>query len=320
MGTNWKQKGKELFEKGKQLNATGQKYKEEYDKYKELYELGKNLLDEDTRTATLYKEGLKYMLKKAGAALGSDLTKHPYFVINQPAMEALWEALTASKTIENAQAIIKKAEKDLGTLETRAATYTSDYDQSRSQLRSSIGAILGKGAGIVQSWHQYVRDLNRDRFAGTSKAEAEEEVRNSIEWAGSLLVEVRPLVSQAVQGGAEALKAYAALSASGAQIILADKTYQEKINKLKGSGGVISSTFGKLEEKRRYEEQVFDVLGGNQNAADPMQSRVERVLDDATSTARAWESFVNECLSENLLRIGMGGGYLLPWEITLPVR
>lgn len=318
MGADMKQKAKQVFEKGYQFSQSAKKYKEKYDKYKELYELGKNLIDPDTRRATAFKEALNLLLKAAGRVLEADLTAHPYFVLNQPAMEALWEAITASDTIDNARKLLSDAEKNLNKLDAKAEAFCDEYNKQRSTLRSSIASKLRSGNSMGWNWTEYLRELNRDGFRSSTLGEAEDEISSVLGTVPTLLQDVRPLVNTALDTAPKVLEAYAALAAAGADIILAEKTYQEKIDKLTKSEKTISHTMGLLEKKRRMEEQVMDAIHNKPGAGKSMQQRVNSTLEDATRCAGAWVDFTDTLLSEDVLLIGSSGGARLPWNMPLP--
>ena len=306
------QKVKDLDRKSSQLTQSAKKFKEKYDKYKGLYETGKKLLDPDTRRATAFKEALNYMLKRAGKALGTDLTKHPYFALNQPAMEALWATLEASDTIDNARKTLHTAEKNLDKVTPKASAFAKKYNRELSTVRSHIRSTLSS-----QGWIKYLNELNRDRFPHSSRGDAEHEVLHSIEWAGTLLEKLRVTVTPALKTGMLVLEGFASLSASGADIILAEKIYNEKINKLSGSKNIFSSTMGKLEKKRRLEEQALDILNKKPGATRSLQQRTTSALRPAKSCASSWVDLIDRMLTPEILLIGSSGNYL-PWELPLP--
>lgn len=87
-----------VTQKAKDAHAKYKKYK----KAKGYYESVKKLLDEDTRSTELFKQGLKGLTKIGEKLFGKGLTKHPYYAYHKKHLELLGQALTASDTHHNA--------------------------------------------------------------------------------------------------------------------------------------------------------------------------------------------------------------------------
>ncbi len=313
-----KQKALELFARGSQGYKTYKGYKAKYDKYKKLYDLGKNLINPDTRTATVFKEALKYLLKAAGEALETDLTKHPYFILNQKGMEVLWEAITASDTIDNARKQLFEAEKKLNALESKASEFSTNWGKTYDADSAAIKRILtGQNSLGGYDWTNYVNRLSTETFWQATRADAELEVEDDIKSGVTLMDDLLPTAAGVFKHGSEAFAAYAALTAAGGDIALAQKTYDAKIKALADSKSTISSGFGKLEQERRYNEQGFDALENKKGGGEPLDKRVQTALADATKVTGYWSDFVDACGSEYILLWGSRGG-VLPWEMSLP--
>jgi hypothetical protein len=69
----------------------------------------KDVIDDDTRPGTLLTLGIENMLNLAGKALGTNLSKHPYFAWHKAHIEALVQALNASSSFDAAQAALSRA-------------------------------------------------------------------------------------------------------------------------------------------------------------------------------------------------------------------
>jgi hypothetical protein len=314
---DFRQRAMELATKGHQYSQQLKKYKEKYAKYKELYDIGGKLLDPDSRRATAYKEGLKLLLKRAGKVLGKDLTKHPYFIINQAAMEVLWETIEVTDTIDNARKQLEKAEKSLDEIRPKAKAFAKKHNKELNETRSQIKAKLTASNSLGFNWTQQLNQMSRDRFRRATRAEAIDEIESLLDITPILLRDLRPIVTVALKQAPDVLEGFAALSAAGADIILAEKLYNEKIGKLADSKRTIGRAFGRLEQKRRMEEEVMGMLKNKRGAGRPFQERVSGALNGVRRCARGWTDLVDTILSLDILLVGSSSGYL-PWEMTLP--
>jgi hypothetical protein len=106
----------------------------------------KDIIDDDTRSGTLLTLGIEGMLNIAGKALGSNLSKHPYFAFHKAHLEALAQALNASTNFDDAQADLSRAigSADAAEALTRAL---ADYRIRRKSLNVAYrfqiaGALL----------------------------------------------------------------------------------------------------------------------------------------------------------------------------------
>ncbi len=252
-------------------------------------------------------------MKEAGALLEQDLTKHPYFVINQKGMEALWEAITASDTINNARELLSDAEKNLGDLGTKALEYRREWGKRYDDYTGVIKGILQGRNSRGFDWISYIKGL--DGFWKQKRVDAESEVENALSYAQSLLDEMYPQVRAVLLMAPYAAGDFAAVAACGGDIVLAVKTYEEKIAKLAGSKGTISSGFGKLEQERRGNEEGYDALQGGKSLA----SRVEETMHQPWLVARDWVWLAERCTDDSILNLG-AENWWLPWEVDLPAQ
>lgn len=101
---------------------------------KEYYQTAKNLLDEDTRSGEIFKQGLKYAMKLAEKYSGLPLTKHPYFEYHKKHLEILVGVMTASDTSENAMKALHQA---VSAADSAAvlATQIKDLNDRKNRLK-----------------------------------------------------------------------------------------------------------------------------------------------------------------------------------------
>jgi hypothetical protein len=315
---NLKQTAKQLFEQGRQVTQPLNDVHEKNEKYKGLYELSKNLIEPDTRGATLFKESLNSLITAAGKMLLKDLTRHPYFILNQAAMEALFEAITAAKTINNARQLLGNAEKELNKLRRAAAEFTTHSGKSHGYRRHALVAILKQFNPLKVDWINYVNDLNRDRFATSTRDEAEDEVENALQMAAVLLDELRPDVDLTLSVGYMQFQKHAALAAAGAYIVLAEKAYTETVAKLAGSTGTIPSEFERLEDTCRMYVKGMDALKITTGAAKSLAERVASVMEGPNKVLADWRDLIEACsAAELLLSLDVRGRHL-PWDVPRP--
>jgi hypothetical protein len=312
-----KQKVQDLMEAGKQVTKSVQDLKKTYEKYKSLYERGKKLLDKDTRDAALFKEALNLLMKEAGNLIGEDLTKHPYFVINKPGIDALIDAIIASDTINNAREKLRDAEKELTKLKPEAAEYAAKSGSNEFHAQWNVVINLRDSKRGI-NWFEYVNRLNDEKFKGQTRAQALDEVENALKLAELLLEETRNDVDMALLIAFKDLQKYYALAAAGANIVLAEKAYEQKIKDLSDSSSTIKSGFGKLEQERRQNERGFDAVENRNGRGKSFAEQVASVMDDPNRAADDMRGLIFICLHpEKLLDLEVRGPYL-PWEIPLP--
>ncbi len=313
-----KERVQELMEEGKQATKSLMDLKKRYEKYKALYERGKKLIDKDTRDAAIFKEALSLALKEAGALIGEDLTKSPYFVLNKPGIDALIDAITASDTINNARKLLSDAEKELDKLQKGADKYVSQAGKSYWLRRDAFVNILRRSNPTQIDWVRYVDDLNYGGFAGMTRDQAMDEVANALDMAGLILEDIRDDVDLTLLVAFKVLPEYAALAAAGANIVLAEKTYTQKIQELAGSKSTIKSGFGKLEQERQQNERGYDDVQNTNGGGKSLAERVAAVMDKASQVADDWRYMIYVCThADKLLDLDVQGRYL-PWEMPLP--
>jgi len=75
----------------------------------DYYKLAKGALDEDTRSGSLFKLGIKVTTDVASKVLGASISKHPYFTYHKAHFEALAMALDASAGKELANRAFNRA-------------------------------------------------------------------------------------------------------------------------------------------------------------------------------------------------------------------
>ena len=313
-----KKLGLKLIEKNFQSTQAIFKYKKVYEEHKELFELGQKLLDPDTRSATIYKESLKFMLKKAGSLIGKSLTKSPYYVLNQKGLEALFEAVTAMDTINNARKLVSDAEADLEKLAPKVKEFQSECYDKHKEFYEGIKQTLNR-PGV--EWAKYIDRLHWDLREET-RADAEAEVENALQIAEMLLKDIRPIVDQIFIYGPVVYGNYAALTAAGAKIVLAEKTAQAKVGKLASSSSTISHGFGVIEQARQQTERDLRGLYNEKSQGKSLAARVDALFDDVhTYTMRDWNNIIAWCFTDQVLTFGaMGGVSTMPWNAKMPEK
>jgi len=311
-----KKKAEELIKKNFQSTEPIWKFKKKYGEYKELFELGEKLVNPDTRDATIFKEALKIMLKKAGKLIGQNLMKSPYYVLNQKGLEALFEAITAMDTINNARQLVADGEDALDKLTPKVADFRTHYRDKHTEYYDAIKTQFDK-----LGWRGYLQEINMDRFWKDTRAEAEDEINNALQMAQALLTNIRPIVDKIFITAPTFIADYAALAAAGGSIVASEKTAEAKVAKLAGSKSTISGTFGKAEQSRQQTERALAGLYNKKSGGKSLAARVTELFNDSPSyVVRDWNDIVYWCSTELVLQIGVpgGGGWELPWNLPLP--
>ncbi len=190
------------------------------------------------------------------------------------------------------------------------------YDADTAAIKR---ILTGQNSLGGYDWTNYVNRLSArnvlagDTAGGRWALEVEDDIKSGI----TLMDDLLPTVADVFKHGSDAFAAYAALTAAGGDIALAQKTYDAKIKSLADSKSTVTSAFGKLEQERRYNEQGFDALDNKKGGGEPLDKRVQTALADATKVTGYWSDLVNACGSEYILLWGSRGG-VLPWEMSLP--
>lgn len=293
-------------------------FKAKYEEYKGLYENAKSLLDPDTRSATLFKESLGWLMKRAGKFVGTDLTKHPYFVLNKAGLDALFAAVSAMDTINNARQLLADGEKNYEKFRSTASEFVTSSVKSYDHQVKMITVLLTEHNSFGTNWVLYVRAMWLDHFQKTGRADAESEVQAAMKWADTLLDELKWDLGTLVQISELILQKYVALSAVAASIVLAEKMYNEKIAKLSKSDSTVSSSFGKFEQGRRWNERTEDALYNTGGGGKSLADRVRDTMSPATNIMNNWRALALASTSSAILSVGSWSGTIMPWELKLP--
>jgi hypothetical protein len=313
-----KQMVKELMEEGKQVVGELKDLKERYNKCNELYERGKKLVDRDTRDAAIFKEVLDLLMKEAGDLIGEDLTKQPYFVINQRGIDALIDAIVASDTINNARETLRGAEAEFTKLKNSATEFAREEKRTFANRWHALEAVLGEKNRRQFDWPGYVNKMNDIKFRDSTREQALSEKNDALGVADWILEDISGEVNLTLIMGFGILQEYYALAAAGANIVLAEKTYEQKIRDLSDSSSTVQSGMGKLEQARRWNERGYDAVENRNGGGKSLADRVASVMDDPNSAAKQMGLLISRCLdADTLLRIDVIYRYL-PWEIPLP--
>ncbi len=103
-------------------------------------------IDDDTRSGAVLTLGIDGMLRIAGKVLGTNLSKHPYFAFHKAHLEALAQALNASRNLDDAQADLSRAIRSADAAEALTQAL-ADYRIRRKSLNVAYnfqvaGALL----------------------------------------------------------------------------------------------------------------------------------------------------------------------------------
>lgn len=306
--------GQKLIEKNFQSTQPIWKLKKSYEHYKGMLDDAKELVNKDTRAAKIFKEALKSALKWASGLVGEDLTKNPYYVLNQKGLDALFEAITAMDTINNSRKLISDAEASFEKLESKVRDFRSESYDKHKEFYDGIKMQLSK-----VGWIKYMEELNLDRFWKDTRAEAESEVENALNIAESLLKDLKPTVDRIIVAAPKVYANYAALVAAGGSIVLAEKTAEEKVAKLADSKSTISHGFGTFEQARQRTERDLQGLYNEKSGGKSLAYRVYQLFEPVNAfTIRDWNDLVRWSISDRVLMIGVAGAGELPWNLPLP--
>lgn len=132
----WAERGKVAYEKYKQ----GKKAYQSAKKASEYLKLVIHSFDEDERSASLFKLGIKATMDAASKLLGTSLTSHPYFRYHKIHLDALAGALKVSDTKANADAALESAIKASDSAQ-QLAGQVGSYESRRSLLAQRFAMI-----------------------------------------------------------------------------------------------------------------------------------------------------------------------------------
>ena len=102
-------------------------------KARDFYNTVKATIDEDTRSGTLFKLGIKYSTDVLGKLLGESLSSHPYFKFHKAHLEILAQALNISSIRKTALETFNKAVTAADSAESLAQSLRT-YDERRQAL------------------------------------------------------------------------------------------------------------------------------------------------------------------------------------------
>jgi hypothetical protein len=235
-----------------------QKAKDSYAKYKkfkkakEYYKTVKNLIDEDTRSAEMFKQGLKYLLKIGEKALGTSLTKHPYYALHKVHLEVLGKALVASDTHHNAMKALHSA---IASADTSAviAEQVSNLQHRKNALKFQYAFYAAGGLNLLDDLRKNVPTAAKQLAEG-GYSSANELSMKMEEALYAWRADACELYFDAMELLAMVEVEYKAASAAYAK-------YQEKVKKLTESKNSLDRIAGLgAERKRQYEwlERVMD--------------------------------------------------------------
>lgn len=220
--------------------------KAKYDKFKkakEYYSMVKNLIDEDTRSKELFKQGLKYTMKLGEKLSGLSLTKHPYFKIHKIHFEVLGATLSAVDTHHNAMNALASA---IASAD-QVALLTEQIEQLRHRMR-----------GVqINYWHMVrpvIVEINRVNAA--SKKEQQEffqDLKNADitpqEFNQSIDVPIMEIRADAIELYADAQALMTMVEIEYKAAVEAYARFTKRVAKLQGSKKSIDVIAGKAAER-----------------------------------------------------------------------
>jgi hypothetical protein len=252
-------KAKAAYEKYQKVK----KAKDHYDTAKGYYENVKNLLNEDTRPAEIFKLGLDGLMKLGEKAVGQSLTKHPYFAYHKAHLEILGQALTATATHDNAMKALSKAIASADSAQV-LSKQVGDLKSRKNALKLNYSLFLAGGLQLLSN-----HSINPAQAA----TQIQQQSGGSV---GDLRTNMDDGMyvwrAQACELYFDGLDLFAMVDIEYKAATAAYKKYQQKVQSLQQSTKPIDVIAGYgAERKRQYEwlERVQDQRAGRSGGASP---------------------------------------------------
>ncbi len=227
--------------------------KAKYKKYKTAkgyYETVKAILDEDTRSGELFKQGIKGLTKIGEKLVGKGFSKHPYFAYHKTHLEALGSALTASDTHNNAMKALEKAIASADSTEALAAQLKLLTD--RKQALKLFYAMK------IQNTQQFLRNARTDPAQAEDDLEGSGETIESVAAKGEVTLE--DWRAEACLLYSDSVDLLAMVDIEYRAAAAAYGRFTDKVKKLQASKKSIDRVAGLAAEKKRQEEWAMREL------------------------------------------------------------
>lgn len=270
----WAERGRVAYDKYKQ----GKKVYKSGKKATDYLKLARGAFDEDTRSGSLLKLGIKASLDVGSKLLGSSLTSHPYFTYHKVHIEALAAAVNVSDVKANAEAALENAIKASDSSQ-HLAGQMSSYESRRKMLADRFAILNFLLLGALKDLKNNTPGVADEiRRAGNTQAGLQSEADKAIYdyrccWAG-LTDEVLQLLLMVKTD-------YAATSTAMAR-------YEQKKKKLE-SGRGFEGHLGRIASYRIEERRMLTALTER-------PSRERTIMDPIGPARKAFED-VSRCTS-----------------------
>jgi hypothetical protein len=261
------QRAKEAYDRYKKLKGHKDK-----DKAKGYYETVKKLLDEDTRSAELLRLGVNGLMKLGEKAVGTSLTKHPYFVYHELHLNQLGLALTSLSTHRNALNALDSAVRSADAAE-RLGKQLAGYTQLKYSLKYRYRYMLSEGLHMMRNTK--IDPANAEREERATGQPYKAMVADYEAYLYLWRAEVCGLYFDAVE-----LLAMAEVECRAAAAAMA--SYNRRLKQLQNSDKPLDRIAGHgLEYKRQMEyasRELNRIYSSSSNAHDPQAEANPRVL------------------------------------------
>lgn len=324
-----------ITKKAKAVYEKYQKHKKAKDKYdaaKGHYETIKKILDEDTRSEEIFKQGLDGMMKLGEKVAGRSLTSHPYFAYHKIHLEALGDALTASSTHDNALRNLNSAIASADSAAALAAQL-ADFEARKKVLKflyfqflsdsmpmvrehgtaSAVALVAPVVAGALALADNPLAPRQALRAATAAQLAAQANVGQAAKKIRQDTGGSPEQLHAEVQAGLYTWRAsWCDLYYDAADLLVmvdleyraasaAYKRYQQKVQRLQKSSKTIDRVAGLAAEKKRQEEWALRVSRRNAPEAvvDP-SAYARRQRDDVAEAVRKLATICDVVMSDEV--------------------
>ena len=283
-----------------------------YKNVKKIRKYGKlvtEAVDEDTRAGALLTLGIDGMMAIASKALGTSLTKHPYFAFHKVHLEALVQALNASSNFDGAQAALGRAIGSADAAEALAQAL-QDYRVRRKALNVAYKFQIA-GALLVlhdRGGDQMIRESGQTHAGMQATTD-----QNIYEW--------RALWSELYLESVQ-LMAMAQVELRATEAAM--KNFDAKMKALSTGGNIGGLFAAQVKENREWqwydratkpgsgsEKAVLDPVGSAQKQVDAIQDLSDDLADEC-EWALSDDAYRPEVMQHHM---GVSRTFLPDWEI-----
>ena len=262
---------------------TAKKYKKKYEKFKETFELVRDLLDDDSRSAALYREALELVLRR----IGRNISKTPFAAYHQYHLEKFYSTIEDSQTHSNAKEALKTARAGFERMESEGKSVAMVAQRALEKHKATVRSILSGRNSLGFDWYDYVNDISINQFPSMRGREIAEEIFDFVKVGSFLAGEVKSAQESIITDGFTFLERLLSLMSVGAQAVLAEKIYFEKVEKLVESKSPVGRVLGLSERRNRALEALISPGKGSKNSFS-----VAPTLESVVQTATLWVEFL----------------------------